>query len=72
LQGLRRSPETYDLRRTFRTGLARLGVAPSVAEALLGHSPGRLARTYDRYVPVAEMRAACAAWGSEVERLARA
>ena len=32
----------HDLRRTCRTGLARLGVRPDIAERVLNHSPGRL------------------------------
>ena len=30
----------HDLRRTFRTGLARLGVATEVAERCIAHSSG--------------------------------
>src|SRR5262249_43580988 len=37
----------HDLRRTVRTGLGRLGVAPHVSEAVLNHLPPKLTRTYD-------------------------
>ena len=39
----------HDLRRTFRTGLANLGVADKVAELMLNHRPkNELHRAYDR------------------------
>ena len=37
----------YDLRRTCRTGLSRLRIAPHVAEAVLGHAAPAIVRTYD-------------------------
>ena len=39
----------HDLRRTVRTGMGKLGVAPHVAEATLNHLPPKLIRTYDRH-----------------------
>jgi integrase len=38
----------HDLRRTGRTGLGILGVAPHVAEAVLNHLPPKLMRVYDK------------------------
>src|SRR5262249_38618647 len=38
----------HDIRRTVRTGLGQLGIAPHVAEAVLNHLPTKLLRTYDR------------------------
>jgi hypothetical protein len=40
-----------DLRRTFRTGLSRLGVAPHIAERLMHHisAADRIQLTYDRH-----------------------
>jgi integrase len=43
----------HDIRRTVRSGLAELGVAPHVAEAILAHAPSRLERTYNPgFLPV--------------------
>jgi integrase len=56
----------HDLRRTVRTGLGRLGVAPHVAEAILNHLPGKLIRTYDRNTYEAEKRAALDAWANHL------
>lgn len=40
----------HDIRRTVRTGLARLGTRPDIAERVIGHSVGgRLGETYDLY-----------------------
>src|SRR5216683_7730494 len=39
----------HDLRRTFRTGLGRLGVQPHVAERCMGHVQGGVERIYDRH-----------------------
>jgi integrase len=59
----------HDLRRTVRTGLGRLGVAPHIAEACLNHLPEKLIRTYDknRYEP--EKRQALARWAAHVEAI---
>ena len=56
----------HDLRRTVRTGLGMLGVAPHVAEAVLNHLPAKLIRTYDRNPYVAEKRAALDLWASHL------
>ena len=37
----------HDLRRTFRSGLGKLAVAPHIAEAAINHLPAKLIRTYD-------------------------
>jgi integrase len=56
----------HDLRRTVRTGLGMLGVAPHVAEAVLNHLPAKLIRTYDRNSYTAEKRDALERWGSHL------
>jgi integrase len=58
----------HDLRRTCRTGLARLGVASEAAEAAIGHISGRsaLVRTYDRHRYEEEAIAALRRWQSFV------
>jgi hypothetical protein len=54
----------HDLRRTARSGMARLGVPNDHAEAALNHLSGRpaLARTYDRHDYRAEALAALRTW----------
>jgi hypothetical protein len=56
----------HDIRRTVRTGLGRLGVAPHVAEAVLNHLPAKLIRTYDRNTYEPEKRAALDAWANHI------
>jgi integrase len=52
----------HDIRRTVRTGLSRLRVAPHVAEAVLGHAVlGRLEKTYNQWDFEPEKRAALGA-----------
>jgi integrase len=53
-----------DIRRTFRTGLSKLGVAPHIAERLMHHisASDPVERTYDRYRYVEEMREAALKW----------
>jgi integrase len=63
----------HDLRRTCRTGFARLGVTASVGERVLNHSDGtrsRIAAVYDAHSYLPEMARALELWGSEVERIA--
>jgi integrase len=54
----------HDLRRTGRTGLGILGVAPHIAEAVLNHLPPKLVRTYDRNSYEREKRAALDLWAA--------
>jgi integrase len=57
-----------DLRRTFRTGLSKLGVAPHVAERLMHHisAADPIAQVYDKYRYVEEMREAALKWEQHV------
>ena len=59
----------HDLRRTGRTGLGILGVAPHVAEAVLNHLPPKLIRTYDTNDYFAEKRQALDLWAAHLMRL---
>ena len=62
----------HDLRRTAATGMARLGVAPHVADKVLGHKQGAIkgvARIYNRFAYLGERRAALALWAGFVEGL---
>ena len=56
----------HDLRRTAASGMAGLGVAPHVVEAVLNHKSGTIkgvAAVYNRYNYAIEKRAALDAWG---------
>jgi integrase len=60
---------THDLRRTFATGLQRLGVRLEVTEAVLNHvsgSRGGVAGIYQRHDWATEKRAALDAWAAHV------
>ena len=59
----------HDLRRTFRTGLSRLGVDKDTAELALGHAREDLESRYNRDDCEAALRAAFEAWGAHVERI---
>jgi integrase len=63
----------HDLRRSFASGLAGLGVAPHVIEAALNHRSGTvsgIARIYNRFDYAGEKRAALERWAAHVEALA--
>jgi integrase len=62
----------HDLRRTCVSGMARLGVAPHVADKILNHQTGTIsgvAAVYQRHEFLAERRAALNLWGAHVARL---
>lgn len=60
----------HDLRRTMRTGLARLGIPAELAERVIGHKPrNALIATYDHYDRIAERREALSKWDREVNRI---
>lgn len=62
----------HDLRRTFATGLARLGVAPHVVEKLLNHITGTIsgvAAIYNRFQYQKECREAVTLWDDHIRRL---
>jgi integrase len=52
----------HDLRRSGRTGLARLGVKVDVAERVLNHARERMEATYDVHDYLAEKREALEKW----------
>jgi integrase len=56
----------HDLRRTFRTGLSRLGVDTEIAELALGHARADLESRYNRDDCEAQVRAAFEAWARHV------
>ena len=59
----------HDLRRTGRTGLGILGVAPHIAEGVLNHLPPKLMRTYDKNKYEREKREALDLWAAHLLRL---
>jgi integrase len=62
----------HDLRRTCVSGMARLGVAPHVADKVLNHQSGTIsgvAAVYQRHEFLAERRKALEMWGAHVERI---
>ncbi len=59
----------HDLRRTVRTGMARLGVAEIVGERVLNHMPRGLARVYNVHEYSNEKREALARWAGHVAAL---
>jgi integrase len=59
----------HDLRRTCVSGMARLGVAPHVADKILNHQSGTIsgvAAVYQRHEFLAERREALERWGVHV------
>ena len=64
----------HDLRRTCVSGMARLGVAPHVADKILNHQAGTIsgvAAVYQRHEFLAERQAALELWGVHVDRILR-
>jgi integrase len=62
----------HDLRRSAASGMAGLGIAPHVVEAVLNHKGGSIkgvAAVYNRYSYSAEKRAALEAWGRRLDAL---
>ena len=62
----------HDLRRTCVSGMARLGVAPHVADKILNHQAGTIsgvAAVYQRHDFLAERQAALDRWGAHVGQL---
>jgi integrase len=57
----------HDIRRTFRTGLGRIGIAPHVAELAINHVKGGVEAIYDRYTYAPQIKAALAAWGAHIQ-----
>ena len=63
-------PWTYhDLRRTFSTRLAALGVKQEVIDACTGHKAGTIQQTYNRYGYSDEMREAWELWARHIDKL---
>jgi integrase len=59
----------HDLRRTVRTGLARLQVAPHIAERCLNHAQPGIVAAYDVHSYAKEKRAALELWAKHLAGL---
>ena len=59
----------HDLRRTGRTGLARLGVKVDIAERVLNHARERMEATYDVHEYLDEKRDALEKWEKHLVEL---
>lgn len=59
----------HDLRRTFATRMAGLGIDPLVIEKCLNHTLGGVLATYNRHTYEAERKHAAVAWAKEVQRI---
>jgi integrase len=62
----------HDLRRTCVSGMARLGIAPHVADKILNHQAGTIsgvAAVYQRHEFLAERREALERWGTHVAHI---
>jgi integrase len=62
----------HDLRRTCATGMAEIGIAPHIVEAVLNHisgAKGGVAGTYNRAAYAAEKKAALERWAAHIEAL---
>jgi integrase len=59
----------HDLRRTCVSGMARLGIAPHIADKILNHQAGTIsgvAAVYQRHEFLSERKAALDRWGAHV------
>ncbi len=62
----------HDLRRTAASGMAGIGIAPHVVEAVLNHKSGTIkgvAAVYNRYSYAAEKRQALDAWARRLKEI---
>ncbi len=59
----------HDIRRTVRTGLARLKVAPHIAERCLNHAQPGIVAAYDVHAYLDEKRAAFMQWAAHLDGL---
>jgi integrase len=62
----------HDLRRTCVSGMARLGIAPHVADKVLNHQSGTIsgvAAVYQRHEFLHERRVALERWGAHVGKV---
>jgi len=58
----------HDLRRTCRTGLAKLKIAPHIAERVLNHAQEKIPGTYDTHDYLDEKRDALEKWAAHLQQ----
>jgi integrase len=56
----------HDLRRSMRSGLGALGVAPHIAELAINHARKGIEATYDKYRYEGEIKTAMTLWANHV------
>jgi len=56
----------HDLRRSMRTGLGAIGIAPHIAELAINHARKGIEATYDKYRYESEIRTALTLWAHHV------
>ena len=56
----------HDLRRSFRTGLGALGIAPHIAELAINHARKGIEATYDKHRYEGEIKTALTLWANQV------
>jgi integrase len=61
----------HDLRRTFRSGLGRLGVREEIAERCVNHPRGGLIGIYDQHTYESEMAEAWKAWERHILKVVK-
>jgi integrase len=59
----------HDIRRSVRSGLSRIGIAPHISELVLNHQRVGIERVYDRYSYAAEKAQALLRWSDHVMSL---
>jgi integrase len=56
----------HDLRRSMRTGLGRIGIAPHIAELVIGHGKSGIEAIYDKHSYQPEIKTALLRWAEHV------
>jgi len=69
--GIKDAFTLHDLRRTCRTGLAKLKIPPHIAERVLNHAQEKIPGTYDVHDYLDEKREALEKWALHLRGLAR-
>jgi integrase len=59
----------HDLRRSFSTGCARIGIAPHIVELMLNHRLSGVAGVYNKHRYQKEMLAAWEKWSSHISKI---
>jgi integrase len=61
----------HDLRQSFASGCARIGIAPHVIEQMLNHKIKGVAGIYNRHIYEAECKDGFEKWSAHVEKLTK-